>query len=255
MFGISLVPDSKYPENASVIFLPTQAATDSTIADKVEKSLNEGKKIVMTAGFLARAKNGEKLAQLAGISYPLIPEQISTQITLNEGKTDSVKFPLQTDYRLVPTDASVILETAGKNSTPFLIQNKAQNVAVINTHTFSQADFDAVGEVLLCPRQLGLLELPKSWINQIRSVFNSEENRILDAPSRVTLQQLGDGSFVVHNYNQVNTTVIVGNPNGVEYLDGFTGLSISATGSEISLNMAPRSRVWFKPDDSIKNEK
>jgi hypothetical protein len=253
MFGISLVPDSKYPENASVIFLPTQAATDSLIAEKVEKSLNEGKKIVMTAGFLARAKNGEKLAQLAGISYPLVAEQISTQIVLNEGKTDSIKFPLQTDYRLVPADASVILETDGKNNTPFLLQNKTKNVAVINTHTFSQADFDAVGEVLLCPRQIGLLELPKTWVNQIRSVFKAEEKMVLDAPSRITFQQLGDGSFVVHNYNQENTTVVVDNPKGIKFSDGFTGEPISRTDNEISLKMAPRSRIWFKPESSIKN--
>jgi hypothetical protein len=249
MFGISLVPDSKYPENASVIFLPTQAAADSLIAEKVEKSLNEGKKVIMTAGFLARAKNGEKLTQLAGISYPLVAEQISTQTILNEGKTDSLKFPLQTDYRLVPVDATVILETTGKNNTPFLLQNKAKNVAVINTHTFSQADFDAVGEVLLCPRQLGLLELPKPWVNQIRSVFNSGENGILDAPSRVTFQQLGDGSFVVHNYNQENTPVIFENSNGRGYFDGFTNVTISGIDKEIRLNMAPRSRIWLKLDN------
>jgi hypothetical protein len=253
MFGISLIPNSKYPENASVIFLPTQAATDSSIAEKVEKSLSEGKKIVMSAGFLARAKNGEILAQLAGIKYPLVPDQISTQIVLNECKTDSIKFPLQTDYRLVPADASVILETAGKNSTPFLIQNKSKNIAVINTHTFSQADFDAVGEVLLCPRQLGLLELPKSWVNQIRMVFNTEGNKVLDAPSRVAFQQLSDGSFVVHNYNQVNTTVVIDNQNGLQYSDEFTGEPISGTGSKIMLNMTPRSRIWFKQESSIKN--
>jgi len=207
----------------------------------------------MTAGFLAYAKNGEKLAQLAGISYPLIPEQISTQTVLNEDKTDSLKFPLQTDYRLVTVDATVILETAGKNSTPFLIQNKSKNVTVINTHTFSQADFDAVGEVLLCPRQIGLLELPKLWVNQIRSVFNAEEKMVLDAPSRITFQQLGDGSFVVHNYNQENTTVVVDNPKGIKFSDGFTGEPISGTDNEISLKMAPRSRIWFKIESSIKN--
>ncbi len=244
MFGISLVPDSKYPENASVIFLPTQAATDSSIVEKVEKSLNEGNKIVMTAGFLARAKNGEKLAQLAGISYPLIPEQISTQIILNEGKIDSVKFPLQTDYRLVPADASVILETAGKNGTPFLVQNHAKNIVVINTHTFSQADFDAVGEVLLCPRQLGLLELPKQWANQIRSVFNSGENRILDAPSRVTWQKLGDGSFVVQNYNQEKVTVEISLSDAISLEDGFTGQPLEISDKNLKLEMQPRSRNW-----------
>jgi hypothetical protein len=250
MLGVSLVPVSVYPENADVIFLPTQAATDSAVVEKVEKSLNEGKKLVMTAGFLARAKNGEKLAQLAGIKYPLIPEQISTQIIQNEGKTDSLKFALQTDYRIEPENADVVLQTAGKTSVPFLVRNK--NIAVVNTHTFSQADFDAVGEVLLCPRQIGLLELPKSWVNQVRNVFSIEGNRILDAPTRIAFQLLGDGSFVVHNYNQENTTIGISNANGMQYSNGFTTEPVSGTNKEIILNMPPRSMIWLKPGNSIK---
>ena len=253
MFGISLVPDSKYPENSTVVFLPTQAATDSLIVKKAEKSLNDGKKIVMTTGFLAKAKNGEKLAQLAGIKYPLVQEQIQTQIILNDGITDSLKFPLQTDYRIIPEGASVLLQTAGKNSTPFLVQNQTKSITIINTHTFSQADFDAVGEVLLCPRQIGLLELPKSWVNQIRSTFNAEESLIADAPSRVTFQQLADGSFVVHNYNQEPKDILINNPNAYQYFDGFTGQPVSGKESVIELKMPPRSRMWFKPDSSVEN--
>lgn len=252
MFGISLVPDSKYPENAQVIFLPTQAATDSLIAEKVEKSLNEGKMIVMTAGFLANAKEGEKLAKLAGVKYPLELDPVSTQIILSEGEINSVRFPLQTDYNLIPLNGSVLLQTVGKN-TPFLIQNQSGNVAVINTHTFSQADFDAVGEVLLCPRQLGLLEVPKFWANQIRSVFYSEESVVMDAPTRVTFQQLADGSFVVHNYNQETAPVIINNPDDIQFVDGFTNQAISGNGSVISLEMKPRSRMWFKSGSSVGN--
>jgi hypothetical protein len=253
MFGISLVPDSKYPEYASVIFLPAQAAADSLITEKVEKSVNEGKKIVMTAGFLAKAKNGEKLAQLAGVKYPLVQEQFQTQVILNEGKTDSLKFSLQTDYRIIPDNASVLLQTAGKNNTPFLVQNQSKNIIIINTHTFSQADFDAVGEVLLCPRQLGLLEVPKFWANQIRSAFNVKENVLLDAPTRITIQHLSDGSFVVHNYNQEPSDILLNNPNAYQYFDGFTNQPVSGTESVIGLKMAPRSRIWFKPDSSEEN--
>jgi hypothetical protein len=244
MFGISLVPDSKYPENAPVIFLPTQAATDSTIAEKVEKSLSDGKKVVMTAGFLARVKNGEKLAQLAGIQYPLVNEQVSTQTILNEGKTDSLKFPLQTDFRIQPNDATILLQTAGKKSAPFLVQNPSENITVINIHTFSQADFDAVGEVLLCPRQLGLLEIPESWANTIRSVFQSEEIPELVAPSRVSFQQLGDGSFVIHNYNQAKTTVEIQTEGENEWTDAFSGNKLEKTGNKIIIEMQPRSRIW-----------
>jgi hypothetical protein len=243
MYGVSLVPDSKYPEQAKAIFLPTQAATDSAIVEKAEKSISEGKKVVMTAGFLARAKNGTKLAQLAGIQYPLVPEVTSTQIVLNEGKTDSLKFSLQTDYRIVANGADIMLQTAGKNSVPFFVQNK--NIAVINTHTFSQKDFDAVGEVLLCPRQIGLLELPQTWMNTIRSAFQSENVPVLKAPSRVTLQQLSDSSFIIHNYNQEITSVNVSLSQTGNYIDNFTGKPIATEGKEISLQMAPRSRMWF----------
>jgi hypothetical protein len=242
MFGISLVPDSKYPENASVIFLPTQAATDSAVVEKVKKSLNEGKKVVMTVGFLARVKNGEKLARLAGIKYPLVPEKLSTQIVLNDGKTDSLKFILQTDYRIEPENAEVVLQTAGKTNVPFLVRNK--NIAVINTHTFSQADFDAVGEVLLCPRQIGLTELPKSWLTQIRSCFNTESGLVVNAPSRVTFQQLSDGNFVVHNYNQGKTLVEISVTEGNILEDGFTGQPFEISGNKIKMEMQPRSRIW-----------
>lgn len=243
MLGISLVPDSKYPENADVIFLPTQAATDSLIAEKLEKSLSKGKKVVMTAGFLARVKNGEKLAQLAGIKYPLIPEQVSTLIIQNEGKTDSLKFALQTDYRIEPENAEVVLQTAGKISVPFLVRN--ENIAVVNTHTFSQADFDAVGEVLLCPRQIGLTELPKSWLSQIRSCFRPDSGLVVEAPAKVAVQQLADGNFVVHNYNQEKTLVEISIPEGTVWEDGFTGQPIEISNNKIKMEMPPRSRVWL----------
>ena len=246
MFGISLVPDSKYPEYANVIFLPTQAATDSDVVVKVMKSLEKGAKIIMTTGFIANAKEGVKLAKLAGIKYPLAPVPFSAETVINDGKTDSIKFPLLTDYQLISEGASILLQTAGKNNTSFLVQNQEKNITVINTHTFSQKDFDDVGEVLLSPRQLGLLELPKTWINTIRSAFQSKSEPVLDAPSRVSMQQLSDHSLVIHNYNQENTTLCIQLPEVKKYVDGFTGNSFKSKGKEIMFEMAPRSRIWIK---------
>ncbi len=245
MFGISLYPVSEYPQSAEVIFLPTHAAADTSMVEKVEKSVNEGKRIIMTAGFIARAKQGERLAKLAGIRYPLAEEKKSTQIVSIEGRIDSLAFPLETDYRMEAEGAEIILQTAGSNKTPFLMKNK--NVAVINTHTFSQADFDIVGEVLLCPKQIGLLELPSEWMSAIRSVFQKEDIPVLKASSRVTLQVLNNNSFVLHNYNQRETDVALQLRNsGTAITDGFTGEVIPITNGTISLNMKPRSRVWVQ---------
>jgi len=243
-FGVSLVPDSKYPENSKVIFLPTQAAADPEILSKILKSLDQGAKAIMTTGFLANAKDGEKLAQLAGIKWPLHPVQTSTGTIISEGNPVKLKFPLNMDFQIIPDGASTLLQASSQH--PFLIQNKNKNIYVLNTHTFSQKDFDAVGEVLLCPRQIGLLELPKTWMNTIRSAFHTENEPVLDAPSRVTLQQLSDHSLVIHNYNQENTVVVIQLSLAEAFVDGFSGKPILIEGKEIKLVMTPRSRIWIR---------
>ncbi|MFA5819188.1 MAG: hypothetical protein WC854_07905 [Bacteroidales bacterium] len=246
MLGVSLVPDSKYPENAKVIFLPTQAATDHDILAKIMKSLDNGAKIIMTTGFIANANCGEKLAQLAQIKWPLPSVQSVAETIISEGNPQKLKFPLNMDYQIIPDGANILLKTADSANNPFLIQNKNRTIFVLNSHTFSQKDFDAVDEVLLCPRQLGLLELPKSWVNTIRSAFHSVDEPVIDAPSRVSMQQLSNRSFIIHNYNQENTTVNIRLPQAAEYVDGFSGKTIPAEGKEIKLEMAPRSRIWVR---------
>lgn len=242
MFGISFVPDSKYPENSEVILLPTQAAADREILPKVLKSLDKGAKIIMTTGFLANAADGQKLAELAGVKWPLTPQQTTSETVNVDSKPLQLKFPLTMDYQITPTDADVLLQTTATQ--PFMTQNKS--VYVINPHTFSQNDFDAVGEVLLCPRQIGLLELPKPWVNTLRSAFHSKAEPVLDAPSGVSMQQLADQSFIIHNYKQEKTAVNIQLKEGGSYVDGFTGKAIPLNGNVIRLEMAPRSRIWVR---------
>ena len=102
-----------------------------------------------------------------------------------------------------------------------------------------------MGEVLLCPRQIGLTDLPESWVNTIRTVFHSTGEVEMNAPSRVSLQQLSDHEFVIQNYNQDSTFVNLVVPENGKYIDGFTGNLISSSGKEIKLKMAPRSGLWF----------
>ncbi len=244
MFGISIVPDSKYPENSKVIFLPTQAAADPEIFAKIKMSLNNGAKIIMTTGFIANANEGEKIARLAEIKWPLLPLSTIAETIFTEGNLQKLKFPLNMDYQIIPEEANTLLLTSASH--PFLVQNNNKTISVLNTHTFSQQDFDAVGEVLLSPRQLGLLELPRLWVNTIRATFLSQNEPILDAPSRVSMQQLSDQSFVIHNYNQENAVINVQLPLAANYIDGFSGKPIITEGKELKLTMAPRSRIWVK---------
>ena len=244
MFGISLIPESQYPENSPVIFLPTQAAADSSIYEKVVKSIENGAKIIMTTGFIANAANGDKLARLARISWPLPEGKVSASNIFYDGIVEKLKFPLEMNYQIIPEGAGIILHTDAEGNNPFLVKNQEGNVFVINTYTFSQEDFDAVGEVLLSPKQIGLLELPGPWVNEIRSVFHSENEPVLNADSRVTFQHLSDGSFVIHNYNRERTKVDIQITQADSFVDGFTGKTIHVNDNKISLEMEPRSRIW-----------
>ncbi len=240
MFGISLIPDSQYPINSKVIFLPTQAAADREIYSKIMISLDHGAKIILTSGFLANVSEGEKLAKIAGIQWPLTPLQSSTEAIETQGRIAKLKFPLRMDYQIVPSGADIMLQASIKQ--PFLTQKG--NIYVLNTHTFSQPDFDAVGEVLLAPRQIGLLELPQEWLNTIREIFANTDEPILDAASRVTMQQLSDKSLFIQNYNQQVETVKIHFPKAQSYTDRLTGKSIPTVGKTIELSMSARSRVW-----------
>ncbi len=246
MFGISLVPASQYPENAEVIFLPTQAATDENVVEKAINSIKNGAKLVVTTGFLAHAKEGEKLAELAQISWPLKNQKITTDLILNEGKKEQLPFAMTLDYKIIPDGTTPLLMVANDENPFFMVQNKKQNISVINTHTFSQEDFDRVGEVLLCPRQIGLLEVPQKWANTIRSTFQQKDMPQINAPTRVTFQNLSDGSFVIHNYNREKITVKIQIDSKNCFVNGFSGQEIHPENKVLKFEMAPRSRIWCK---------
>ncbi len=249
MFGISLVPESQYPENAEVIFLPTQAAADENVVEKAINSIKNGAKLVVTTGFLAHAKEGKKLAELAQISWPLKNQKITTDLILNEGKKEQLPFAMTLDYKIIPDGTTPLLMVANDENPFFMVQNKKQNISVINTHTFSQEDFDRVGEVLLCPRQIGLLEVPQNWANTIRSTFQQKDMPQINAPTRVTFQNLSDGSFVIHNYNREKITVKIHvNPQS-SFVDGFSGEELQMENQMLKIEMSPRSRIWCKQEN------
>jgi len=246
MLGVSLIPESVYPENARVIFLPTQAAADTGIYTKIMRSVDHGAKIIMTTGFAAAARDGEKIARLAQVKWPLKELKTEAESVVSEGTSYKLKLPLNMNYQITPDGAEVLLQTAGQVSVPFLVQNQNKTVFLINSHTFSQRDFEAVGEYLLCPRQIGLLELPESWVNKIRISFYAEGDPVIDAPSRVTFQRLSDDSFIIHNYNEENITLHIMLPQPGNYEDGFTGQKVSSGRKNMELEMRPRSRIWLR---------
>lgn len=249
--GIPLVPVHKYPIDAKVVLLPTQAAADKDILSKVENSLSNGSTIIFTTGFLANATDGEKLAELAGLKYPIVVKPLKAENIIVDKKSISLKNGLNMEGKLVLAGGQSLLNAkVGSSNIPFLIKSKINNSSIftLNSHTFSQADFDRVGEVLLCPKPLGLLEIPKQWSNTIRESFTSNLGFSLDAPTRIVVQPLGNSGWVFHNYNKEKETFTFTSSkiNNMKLVNGFTGEIINADNGELTLTMEPRSRIWIK---------
>ncbi len=249
MWGVSLVPESRYPEDNKVVFLPTQAASDDDIFEKVKGSVKNGSKIIMTAGFLAKTPDGEKLAAIAGVKWPVKEMKSEIESIDLEDSIFRLSVPLKTDYILVPEGGEILLKPSDTSNNPYLLCNKEENIFVINTHTFSQDDFAAAGEHLLAPRPLGLVEIPREWVNVIHKAFYEEGDPVIDAPARVTVQKLGDGSMVIHNYNQESVGVKVSFNKEYKCTDRFTGELIPCVGGVLTLTMNPRSNVWLASEN------
>ena len=246
MLGVPLVPVSTYPEKAHTIFLPTQATADPDIISKIESSLRQGSHIIMTSGFLARINDDGQLAEKAGISKPVI-KPVSAEIIIVNGVDQVLSGLLDLEAEFTLQGATIVLEAkAGNQSIPFLTKSEDGQIFVLNSHTFSEADFEAVGEVLLCPRPLGILEVPQSWANVLRGVFTKELNLELNAPTRVTMQPLKNGDVVLHNYNQDGVEIKLSGTDFTGYFDAFDNHELMIKSNEIAVQMKPRSRVWLK---------
>ncbi|NQU51364.1 MAG: hypothetical protein HQ522_02380, partial [Bacteroidetes bacterium] len=241
----------QYPENAKVIFLPTQAAKDSEILSKIEKSLEKGATLVFTSGFLTNAKNPEQLAELAGIKYPVeVDPGKANQIIVDDEKQE-ILHGLDFEAKLELNGGTALLNAIqNSKEIPFFVKSKAGNgnVYTVNSHTFSQADFDAVGEVLLCPKPLGLLEMPQVWANIFHNEINEELDFELNAPTRLVVQPLGESAWLFHNYNQTKQDFVFRKPDlsNADLINAFTGELIETTGDAIKLTLQPRSRIWIK---------
>jgi len=242
-----LIPESSFPENAETIFLPTQAASDPNIVVKVEASIKSGARIIMTSGFLAKVKDDGILSRKAGISKPIV-KPLSTGSIVIDGAIKPLERTLDLETEIEIQDATKILTAMhdGK-AVPFLTTNKNKQIFVLNTHTFSDADFEAVGEVLLSPRELGLLDLPKNWIEIIREVFNSNLKTDLQAPSRISMQPLENGDIIIHNYNKENIDITLKSNDFNETLrDVFKKQELTLEVNTLSVTMKPRSRIWIQ---------
>jgi len=247
MLGIPLVPYSSYPANEKVIFLPAHAAADSSVYEKLNASLDNGSRIVMTAGFLASLSTGDELARRAGLKEGVKVASLKTQDIIVNGQQQRLEFPLVLSAEMTVGEGTTLLEAAvGNRKIPYLTQNKEGNIVVINAHTFSNKDFEAAGELLLCPEPIALVHLPREWANVIRHAFNGPLSFTAEADARVAIQPFGKDEWMIHNYNAEESIVKLSTTKTGTVVDLLTGEELPVANGWLSIKLSPRGRVWIK---------
>lgn len=263
MLGIPIVPVHKFPENAPVIFLPAQAAADPGLLENIEKARARGCDLIFTTSLLTASPECRQLARMAGVNPDLQSKPIRAQLTDDSGGnvTVSLESPIEAE-----ASAGNILCTFGDKQVALLISRQTPHgkVVLLNTHTYNQADFDAAGEVLLCPRPLGLLATQQPFLSAFRKAFGNGTTWLtklgipaIDGPACVTFHPFASsGSFVLQNFNDspVNVTVTIraGRAKPGQFLEPFSEKSIQALTTSpdgtIALDLAipSRGRVWIR---------
>jgi len=185
MLGIPLVPVHEFPESAPVILLPAQAAADRDLLDRVKVALNNGANVIVTTSLLLVLPQGGELARMLGVDPNL---ESSPVRAVCAGQSVDLESPIEASR---PDDIAcsaagtslLLLRTVGASR---------GRLSLLNTHTYSQADFEAVAEVLLCPRRLGLLALNGPPLDGLRAAFRGAGGPSLAGPSCVTLHPFSE---------------------------------------------------------------
>lgn len=250
MLGLPIVPVAALPDCAGPIFLPTQAARDGNILQVVQARIAAKRPMILTAGFLATLNNAQ-ITEAAGLKGSVESRPATAaKIYLDTKTTVAVPHGLYLEDTELQADGAEVLLSAklGRHKVPFLTRRDFQGatIYVLNTHTYSQADFDAVGEVLLAPRPLGLLALPEAWLRELRRAFDPE-SPLVEAPARVTCQPLGEDGWYIQNYTATPATVSLQiQTAGMTVYDGHTGALMGASPDTFQQILPARGRWWVR---------
>jgi len=257
MLGIPVVPVHRFPETAPVVFLPAQAAADPDLLNRVKKAMAKGTHVIVTTSLLIASPHGGELARLVGADPNIRSSPTRASCT---GGAAEVMVDLESPIETAARPGDVTCTAAGR--TLLLLRTVSTpngTVSLLNTHTYSQADFDAVGEVLLCPRPLGLLSLDGPPLSALRRAFRAGAESVFDGPSGVTFHPLSDPrspGFVVQNFNTRDVIVslrVAVEPGGpVDFTDRFAGKPLpshttdSSAAVEVGLTIPARGRAWVQ---------
>jgi hypothetical protein len=283
MLGIPLVPVHKFPENAPVIFLPAQAASDPYLLDHINKARARGSYLIITTSLLIASPEADELTRIVGFSQRVQSKPIRARLLSFLPKTQKFEntnamIDLESPIEVSPKPTDLVCTAGGRKVLLLSVAETSHGrIALLNTHTYNQADFDAVGEVLLCPRPLGLLDMEGSALSAFRAMFGNrvvtEDNKavipkslipVLKGPGCVTIHPFDDRNCVVQNFNDkevgITVTLQLQQNKSNRFIDGFTNKPIptltdnSKSSVSLDLLIPARSRAWIRSVDFAAKE-
>ena len=255
MIGLPLIPTSVYPTEAEVIFLPTQAATDQDIINKVQQSITSGKTIILTPGFLNALSSAPQMLEFAGIkSIENLPAEQKNELIWKHKKISfDEDFKLAANLKVSSADVLLLVENE-KKWLPFLTKNNHDSggkVFVLNVNTFEEKDFKAINEVLLAPKPIAWLKLPQGWLNLIRSSFLEPLGLTFDGQGRISFHLFENNNIVLCNFNDEKVKVnlnIKDNLLGTDQnflINKLTGDTLRAKNGKFKMSINKREFHWL----------
>lgn len=278
MLGIPLVPVHKFPESAPVMFLPAQAAADPALLERVKTALDKGANVIVTPNLLMTMPRGGELARLLDVDPNLTSRPTSAKLVfrfLDIIINANVDIESRIESSEGPRD--IVCNVDGKDMLFLRTRDAGKGrISLLNTHTYSQADFDAVGEVLLCPKPLDLLSMSWGTLVPLRAAFCGEYPLyaytgplhvfLMWTPTCMTLHPFsmtGSDGFVIQNFNDAEEEAYVRIPtrNGApaRFIERFSGRVLSVTPIAdlpvvsspemivLKITVPARGRVWIQP--------
>lgn len=254
MLGVPLVPVSAFPVHATRVFLPEQAAADLDIGRKLADA-SSLETLVMTTGFLSSIQDQGALARQAGLQPLANALPVETRTILLDGQPTELATPLRLYANVTADKANARLQALvdGK-PTPFLTEYSTgdRHYVVLNTYSYTEADFKAAHEWLLSPCPLGLIDLPQPWVDMLRTALSGArtahypDGAQLSAPARICFQPVGTGWFL-QNYNETEVTAALKLTTPAALRDGFTGERLTPPASTHTFTLMPHARLWLRP--------
>jgi hypothetical protein len=188
---IELYPD--YPASAKTVLLTQAAAADPQIIAKIEQSLHDGARVIVTSGFLEamQGKGFDDLAEWRATGHTIAIDSYfdgygaGNGTELKEpGKTRPVLFP---EVRFYTNDSwGIIRGVASAKGFPLVLMNHISNGTLY---------------LWTMPENFGdLYALPRPMVTRLKQYLFPDAPVRIDAPDHVALFTYDNGAFVVENY-------------------------------------------------------